>query len=60
MSGARRHCTADICDTAMEVLSCLKTGEGEEAEAEGYGLAQALQTDDSWQVPGAPFQVGSH
>lgn len=25
MRGARRHCTADICDTAMEVLSCLKT-----------------------------------
>lgn len=27
MRGARRHCTADICDTAMEVLSCRKTGE---------------------------------
>lgn len=25
MRGARRHCTADICDTAIEVLSCLKT-----------------------------------
>jgi len=27
MRRARRHCTADICDTAMEVLSCRKTGE---------------------------------
>lgn len=25
MRGARRHCTADICEMAIEVLSCLKT-----------------------------------
>lgn len=25
MRGARRHCTADICETAIEVFNCLKT-----------------------------------